>query len=76
VSQLPKPQPRPTKKVQVRDLDRGVPRSANSGHTSFRLDDDDKRRLKLLAKKKYGGITKSAALRIMIREAAAKEGIE
>jgi hypothetical protein len=75
VSQLPKPQPHPTKKVKVRDLDRGVPRSANHNHTSIRLEENDRRLLGLLAKKKYGGITKSACFRIILREAAEKEGI-
>lgn len=73
----PKPQRAPRAKVETRDLGRdGVPATANKHHTSYRMWPDDRRLLALLASKKYGGITQSACLRIIIREAAKKEGIE
>jgi hypothetical protein len=75
VSQLPRPLPRPKAKIVVRDLDRGVPVSANYSHSSYRLK-EEKVLLRKLAKKKYGGITMSAVLRILIREEAKREGIE
>jgi len=72
----PQPVPRPKAKVKVRDLDRGVPVSENYHHTSFRLYPSHKRKLREIAKRKYGGITMSAVLRLWIDRAAQKEGIE
>lgn len=60
--------------VKVRDLGRsGV---AETNHTSFRLSYQDRDRLRKLAAKRYGGVTMSAVLRILIRDAAEREGIE
>lgn len=83
--QKPEPQPRPKAKIRVRNLgtgrNAGVPVPASGQyHTSMRLDDDDKRRLRELAHKRYlrDGIkhTMSSIARQLIREAATKEGIK
>lgn len=68
--QLPMRRPNRTKIKLRRNADGG------SGHTSFRLSDQDKALLRKLADKKYGGVTMSACLRIVLRDACAKEGIE
>lgn len=62
-----RPSARPRGKVRVRDLGpRGVP---ETNHTSIRLDPADKETLRRLARGTYGGITMSATVRILIREA-------
>lgn len=64
----PKPQPRPRAKIVIRDLDRGVPVSANYSHTSYRLDPVRRQKLAKIANRLHGGVTMSQAFRVMIDE--------
>lgn len=77
------PEPRPTTPVVAHDPIIGRPHC----HTSMRLDADDRRRLRELARRRNGrdggvrtpdGIkhTMTSVMRSLIREAAKKEGIE
>lgn len=53
-------------KVAVRDLDKGVPVEANYFHTSFRLDDVRRKKLRRIARVLHGGVTMSGAFRSLI----------
>lgn len=69
---------RPRKsKVTTRGLDAsGIPashRRNNLNHTSFRLDERSRTKLRQLAKRTFGGTTMSAVLRLLIDEAWARE---
>lgn len=67
-SQPKKPGPRPKRRVSVTDHGAiGKPMTTRAiNHTSFRLEAEDRARLRDIAKTVYGGITQSAALRILI----------
>lgn len=76
----PKPQPRPRAKVVVRDLDRGVPRSANGNHTSIRLEENDRRLLRLIVEHRERATgeryTVSGEIRRLLRAEAKTLGIK
>lgn len=66
---------RPRKsKVHVRNMAKVV--SRDTKHTSFRLDHDDRRLMRLIGKKCYGDGNMSFVVRMLIRERAAKEEIK
>ncbi len=72
----PKPGPvRPrVSKVHTRNMIKVV--SRDTKHTSFRLDHDDRRLMRLIGKKCYGDGNMSFVVRMLIRERAAKEDIK
>lgn len=72
---LPSRRPDRTK-VTVRKINPFGGVGINANHTSFRLNDEDRRKLKILAQNKYGGVTMTAVIRILIRDEAIREGIE